>query len=461
MYKKQYEHIWTDILNRDINDLYCFDDNLMKEGLIRSWDNDIFIKFLDKILRTFDNTSYNIEIDSETVILRIFNFDILHKGLKKKLYEEIKKLLNQSGYYVSGKYELVKFIENSEKYLELEFNMKFNSENGIPSILYHITYKRFINKIKDIGLVTKSNKSIDNHPDRIYFTDNIKDAIKFAKSKYLLFKDDEYSDYIILEIDTKKLNKIKIYNDPLRIPNTNMYYTYDNIPSYSINDINEHSLNEYNRYLKINKINNMKILKLDEFVNESKSYKYKFGCVMLELTVDKWNDKIHSIIDEDDIYDEEGFGLEDKCHVTVFFGIVSEESETKEVIEKIKECDIDINKEYLLENISIFKNDDYDVVKFDIKKCRNDEDDELENCKGLKEMNKFIKQTFPNEQTHPDYKPHVTIGYVLPKKGKNYIQDLDDPIIAKPSKLVYSYPIDNGKNKRTITIIDYEKLNKN
>jgi len=201
----------------------------------------------------------------------------------------------------------------------------------------------------------------------------------------------------------------------------------------------------------------MKILKLEQFLNESKAYKYEFGCVMLNLKVDDWNKKIKSIIEEEeDIYDEPGFGLEDKCHVTVFFGIKPDESEPSDVKTKIKECDCDIDKEYLLENISIFENDDdYDVVKFDIKKCKEKDDDELMDCTDLRKLNKLIKDTFPNKQDFPDYKPHVTIGYVRKGEGKKYIQKLKEPIIAKPSALVYSYPIDDGKSKRTTNVIEY------
>ena len=188
----------------------------------------------------------------------------------------------------------------------------------------------------------------------------------------------------------------------------------------------------------------MKILKLEQFLKEAKSYKYEFGCVMLNLKVDDWNKKIKSIIDEEDIYDEPGFGLEDKCHVTVFFGIIPDKSEPSEVKEKIKECDINIDKEYKLQDISIFENDDYDVVKFDVK-----------DCKELEEMNKFIKKTFPNKQDFPKYEPHVTVGYVKSGKGKKYIQKLKEPIIATPSRLTYSYPIDDGNSKRTTNIIEY------
>ena len=129
---------------------------------------------------------------------------------------------------------------------------------------------------------------------------------------------------------------------------------------------------------------------------------------MLNFNIENWKKDVLSIIDKEDIYDEKGFGLEDKCHVTVFFGIIPDESNVNEIKEKIKDCDIDINKEYELEDISIFENDDYDVVKFDIK-----------DCDELKKMHKFIKKTFPNKEDFPNYEPHVTIGYVRRGKGKN------------------------------------------
>ena len=188
----------------------------------------------------------------------------------------------------------------------------------------------------------------------------------------------------------------------------------------------------------------MKILKINEFINEAKEFKYDLGCVMLKFNIDDWNKEILSIIDKEDIYDEPKFGLEDKSHVTVFFGIKPEESEPSEVKKALKESDIDIDKEYKLQNISIFENDDYDVVKFDIKDCAE-----------LRKLNKFIKDTFPNKQDFPSYEPHATIGYVKKGKGKKYIKKLDKPIIAKPSRLTYSYPIDDGNSKRTINIIEY------
>ena len=45
-----YKHLWTNYLGQDIDDLYYFDENLLIDGLIKSWDEDIFTKYLDEIL---------------------------------------------------------------------------------------------------------------------------------------------------------------------------------------------------------------------------------------------------------------------------------------------------------------------------------------------------------------------------------------------------------------------------
>lgn len=184
----------------------------------------------------------------------------------------------------------------------------------------------------------------------------------------------------------------------------------------------------------------MKIIKnYEDFINESKKFTYTKGCVMLNFKVDNWNEKILSIIDEEDIYDEDGFGLEKNPHVTILFGIIPDKTTVKEVKDKINKSDIDIDKEYELKNISIFDtSEDYDVVKFDLK-----------DCDEIIELNKYIADNFEYENDHPDYHPHVTIGYVKKGKGEKYIQKLEEPIIVTAQRIVYSYPNEEGEKKKT------------
>jgi hypothetical protein len=187
----------------------------------------------------------------------------------------------------------------------------------------------------------------------------------------------------------------------------------------------------------------MKIKRFEELIKESKreDFKYEFGCVMLKLNTSEWDD-ILSLIDKEDIYDVDGFGLEKDTHITIFFGILGD-VDPKDVVKKLK--DITVPEYIELKDISIFEtNDLYDVVKFDI-------DDKHEILTGI---NNYIEDIFPNKKTF-EYHPHCTIGYVKKGRGVKYIQTLEKPIIIKPSKIYYTYPKDNGNKKGEIDVIKF------
>lgn len=185
----------------------------------------------------------------------------------------------------------------------------------------------------------------------------------------------------------------------------------------------------------------MKIKTFKDIINESKSYKYEFGCIMLKLDVKNWKNDVLSMIDKEDIYDVDGYGLEKETHITLFFGILGD-VDYKDVVEKLKNV---IPPGYIeLKNISIFEQDDYDVVKFDIN------DDKY----ILTDIHNYIGDNFPNKKTF-EYHPHCTIGYVKKGRGVKYIQELENPVVVKPSKIYYTYPKDNGNNKGKIDIIEF------
>lgn len=173
----------------------------------------------------------------------------------------------------------------------------------------------------------------------------------------------------------------------------------------------------------------------NEVINEDKGNKYKYGCVMLYLD-NEIIEEFHDLIDNDDLYlgtnDDPGYGLEDEPHVTVLYGIHSDvnDSEVEKLIKEFKRPVVILNE------ITIFENDDkpYDVVKFDVKN------------EMLNDMNKTLKQ-LPYTTDYPDYKAHVTIGYVIKGKGKKYVTKLnkENEINIKPNSIVYSKP--NGTKK--------------
>lgn len=143
---------------------------------------------------------------------------------------------------------------------------------------------------------------------------------------------------------------------------------------------------------------------------------YEYGCVMVGLnTITKeWN-KIQNLIDEDDIYfgdgKEGGYGRELDPHITILFGI-HDNVEDKDVELLIN----DINKpELTLNNVSLFENELFDVLKFDIESL------------DLHELNKKFK-SLPHTTDFPNYHPHTTICYCKKSQAQKYIKTLNDYI---------------------------------
>ena len=150
----------------------------------------------------------------------------------------------------------------------------------------------------------------------------------------------------------------------------------------------------------------MKVKKYIQFIKESTSYDY--GCVMVEVPVSNWNE-ITSIINKDDLYEVEGenYGIQDNPHLTLLYGLKS--NITKEQVEQVLEKAIDGGKiDIDIENIGLFENDNFDVVKFNIKKTEQ-----------LQKLFDSLSE-LPNENTFPDYNPHMTIAYVKKGLGKKY-----------------------------------------
>jgi 2'-5' RNA ligase len=172
------------------------------------------------------------------------------------------------------------------------------------------------------------------------------------------------------------------------------------------------------------------VIKLINLLKED-NQTYDYGCVMLYFDFPKMN-LIHSIIKKSDIYTEEGdrsFGLETEPHTTLLYGLHEEVTtdQIKNVIRSIifSSCEI--------KDASIFENEKYDVLKFNVS------------GEGLVEANNLLKQ-FPFTSNYPDYHPHMTIAYIKSGIGEKYAELLKDiEFILTPSHCVYSKP--NGEKE--------------
>lgn len=170
---------------------------------------------------------------------------------------------------------------------------------------------------------------------------------------------------------------------------------------------------------------------------KTQSKKLDYGCVMLYAKISDW-DKHLKIIEKKDIYDDEfkDYGLEHTPHCTLLFGLHLDEvkpDEVKEFMKTFKPIEVTINE------ISTFKNDEYDVVKYDVPVTEE-----------LQMYHDLLERRFPNTQTFPDYHPHMTICYVLPGKGKSYTKKVK-PFKVIFDSVVYSYK-GKGDDKEKIKV---------
>jgi len=172
---------------------------------------------------------------------------------------------------------------------------------------------------------------------------------------------------------------------------------------------------------------------LGNSLNEAKG-KFPYGCSMLFFDFPQMK-IIHDEIEKDDIYDEEGHGLEDEPHVTLLYGLHSDEIEDDKVLD-ISSKGI---KSIGLGNVSLFENDKYDVLKFDVE------------APFLHDINKELSK-LPHTTDYPDYHPHCTIAYLKPGTGKKYTKLFKGRIYEVfPTKVVYSKP-DGTKLEERFTL---------
>lgn len=116
--------------------------------------------------------------------------------------------------------------------------------------------------------------------------------------------------------------------------------------------------------------------------------------------------KMAKAIPDEDLAED---GREDEQHVTVKYGLhTSDADEVRRALNGFGPVEMTLGK------TSIFPASDdhkYDVVKVDVDGT------------GLHRLNKHLSKVLKHTDTHPDYKPHITLAYVKPGMGKKYAGD--------------------------------------
>lgn len=154
-----------------------------------------------------------------------------------------------------------------------------------------------------------------------------------------------------------------------------------------------------------------------------------YGCLMIKIPIKNW-DKILSKIKKEDLYlnkDSVRDGLETNPHITVLYGF-HQGTDIKKLNKLLKDKTVNLS----IDKMSLFENEDCDVLKFNVIS-----DD-------LIELNKLMRDNFEYTSNFPNYIPHLTIAKIKKGKGKKYIQKVKKLEINNINTFIFS---DNNDNE--------------
>lgn len=159
----------------------------------------------------------------------------------------------------------------------------------------------------------------------------------------------------------------------------------------------------------------------------------KYAYLMVDYDTPQFIKDIHSQIKDEELFkDGADSGLELQTHVTIAPCI-----ENNTPLDALKKHLLPL-KYYtiLLNNISSFNNDLFDVLKCDVQ------------CDFLHQTNSNIIKTFPTFSEYKEYHPHLTIAYLNKGVCQRFENNILTPlVILKPKCFNYSFYDENGEMK--------------
>lgn len=141
------------------------------------------------------------------------------------------------------------------------------------------------------------------------------------------------------------------------------------------------------------------------------------GCLMLsvpmmEQIVERMHDDLERILLSHGYRRDEDFEFDKYTHITIAFGI-----NVNTDINLIKEIVRNRPTYFQLTELSLFENDNFDIIKFDIMSS------------DLRILNHIIKSKMDVKSSFSEYHPHLTVAYVPKGMGVE--------LIARLNKLLY------------------------
>lgn len=174
-----------------------------------------------------------------------------------------------------------------------------------------------------------------------------------------------------------------------------------------------------------------------KIANKRKKPEYSWVSVNIPKNISEKMKKFIDKIPERELYlgegadpdDDSKYGREEEHHVTVKYGLVTDDpKKIEKVVKDLKGGKIKIGL------TSIFENDKYDVLKLTII------------SPALRRINEAVSQV-KNEDKHPKYIPHSTLAYLKCGNGVKYKGN------AKFKDLEFEFDeiiFEDRKNKKTI-----------
>lgn len=213
--KKELNSIFNEATK--FHDIYKLMSDELYEGLILTHS-------LNKIKNVIEKHYTAKFFNEENYFLINYNFNndliIAEKELDKMLI-----LMNNLGWFPSQikinigyKFSIDKFISLiKENIIDLiiSFEAIYDNPVDIPDVMYHVTKLKYVDKILKRGLIPKRQEKLTAHPNRIYFTKTLDDALFFIDQLYMRTEEENEEALSILKIDTKDIkNQMRLFRDP-------------------------------------------------------------------------------------------------------------------------------------------------------------------------------------------------------------------------------------------------------
>lgn len=386
------------------------------------------------VLVDHNDMDSNEELVSEffTAKKTIWNskYSIKVKGHDVEMYvQDVAENLFAEGVYSIARNEWVKKPERKSVTLDVN-TAKIKAASiidmidGLDGVKDDEKRLRRIERIKDklknmraIGLSTKSGElSAENLAFKILRNSGYIEKLMQVKTK-------AFNDYFSLNESSKSQAQQRFFGmvraaqkGALKSPSPQVAKAADSISSKDVKDFAS-----------------TKHAGLPKKVDEGESPKYEYGCLMAFFTIPVW-EKLGAVIAKEDVYEGDGgYGIENEPHVTVLFGFHDELVDVKELKAYAESVMEDEALVFKLGKASLFKNPEYDVLKFDI-----------DDTNGLLEkLNSAMRKKYKYTNTYPDYHPHATIAYIKKGEGQKYADMINEAELSLDiisDKMVYSRP---------------------